>query len=82
MPRANDHQSEILESILERLELLVNLTALQIASEKSTTEGARQLKMAGLDNKTIATVLNTSVGTIRAVTANLRIKRLELRGRH
>jgi len=82
VPRANDHQSEILESILERLELLVNLTALQIASEKSTTEGARQLKMAGLDNKTIATVLNTSVGTIRAVTANLRIKRLELRGRH
>jgi hypothetical protein len=78
MPRQRHEEPRILEDILDQLELLVNLIALQVASEKSITEGARQLKMAGLDNQTIATVLNTSPGTIRAVTANLRIKRLQL----
>lgn len=81
MPRRDDPDIELLKDILDKLELLVNLTALQVASEKSITEGARQLKMAGLDNQTIASVLNTSVATIRVVTSNLRIKRLKLGGR-
>lgn len=81
MPRRGDRNTEVLEEILDKLELLVNLTALQVASEKSITEAARQLKMAGLDNQTIASVLNTSPATIRVVTSNLRIKRLKLGGR-
>lgn len=81
MPRRDDGNIEVLEEILDKLELLVNLTALQVASEKSITEAARQLKMAGLDNQTIASVLNTSPATIRVVTSNLRIKRLKLGGR-
>lgn len=81
MPQRNDDNTEILEEILDRLDLLVNLTALQVASEKSITEAARQLKMAGLDNQTIASVLNTTVATIRVVTSNLRVKRLKLSGR-
>ncbi len=81
MHRRDGENTEILEEILDKLELLVNLTALQIASEKSITEAARQLKMAGLDNQTIASVLNTSAATIRVVTSNLRIKRLKLGGR-
>ncbi len=67
-------QAEILEEILDRLELLVNLISLQVASEKSVTEGARLLKMGGLDNRTIASVLNTTDATVRALTANLRVK--------
>ena len=83
MPRKKIEQIDILENILDKIELLVNLTALQVASEKSITEGARQLKMAGLDNQTIASVLNTSVATVRVVTSNLRVKRLKIgrRGR-
>lgn len=72
---------EVLEQISETLELLVNLTALLVASEKSITEGARTLKMAGLDNHTIAGILNTSPATVRALTANLRVK-MGRRGSH
>jgi len=62
------------EKILERLDQIVRLLALQIASEKSVTDGARSLKLAGLDNKTIANVLNTSDAVVRTLTSNLRTK--------
>jgi hypothetical protein len=60
------------ERTLERLDLILRVLALQVASDKSITEGARLLKIAGLDNQTIADVLNTTPQTIRVVTANLR----------
>ena len=71
---------EVLNDILDRLDLLINLTAMLVTSERSTTEAARALKMAGLDNQTIASVLNTTVGSIRALTANLRVKIGKARG--
>jgi DNA-binding NarL/FixJ family response regulator len=75
MPKTKQKsQDELLEDISESLELLVNLVALLVTSEKSVTEGARALKMAGLDNQTIAEVLNTTPATIRVLTANLRVK--------
>jgi len=58
--------------IIELLSQILRVGAIQAASGKSVTEGARLLKLAGLDNQTIADVLNTSPGTIRTVTANLR----------
>jgi 3-hydroxyisobutyrate dehydrogenase-like beta-hydroxyacid dehydrogenase len=73
-------QEEILEEIEENLELLINLTSLLVASEKSVTEAARALKMAGLDNKTISSVLNTTDATVRVLTANLRVKLPRKRG--
>lgn len=74
MPQRPRSDAEIMEEILERLDLLVNLTAMLVGSDRSTTEAARALKMAGLDNQTIANVLNTTEGTVRTLTANLRIK--------
>jgi DNA-binding NarL/FixJ family response regulator len=74
MPQKARTESEVLEEVLERLDLLVNLTAMMVASERSTTESARALKMAGLDNQTIASVLNTTEGTVRTLTANLRAR--------
>lgn len=65
---------DILQDIVDRLDLIINVLGLQVASEKSVTEGARMLKMAGLDNRTIARVLNTSDATVRTLTANLRVK--------
>lgn len=73
MPRPRN-EALILEDVLDRLDLLVNLTAMLVAGERSTTDGARALKMAGLDNQTIASVLNTTDGTVRSLTANLRVK--------
>lgn len=64
------------EKVIELLTQILKVEAIQVAtSSKGVTEGARLLKLAGLDNRTIAEVLNTSPGTIRAVTANLRPKK-------
>ena len=63
------------EKLIELLTQILKVEALQAASNKSVTEGARLLKLAGLDNQTIAEVLNTSPGTIRTLTSNLRPKR-------
>ena len=63
------------EKLIELLTQILKVEAIQAASNKSVTEGARLLKLAGLDNQTIAEVLNTSPGTIRTLTSNLRSKR-------
>ena len=64
------------EKLIELLTQILKVEAIQAASSKSSiTEGARLLKLAGLDNQTIAEVLNTSPATIRTLTANLRSKR-------
>lgn len=66
MARSTDDQ------IIDKLDQILRVLALQVASDKSITEAARLLKIAGLDNKTIASVLNTSDATIRTLTVNLR----------
>jgi DNA-binding CsgD family transcriptional regulator len=63
------------EKLISLLTQILKVEAIQAASNKSVTEGARLLKLAGLDNQTIAEVLNTSPGTIRTLTSNLRTKR-------
>jgi len=63
------------DQLIELLTQILKVEAIQAASNKSVTEGARLLKLAGLDNQTIAEVLNTSPGTIRTLTANLRSKK-------
>jgi hypothetical protein len=63
------------EKILERLDQILRVLAVQVGEGLSITERARVLKLVGLDNQTIATVLNTTPGTIRSLTANLGRKR-------
>ncbi len=62
------------DKILERLEQILRVMALQVGADKSITERARLLKMAGMDNRTIADVLNTSDATVRTLTSNLRTR--------
>jgi DNA-binding NarL/FixJ family response regulator len=69
------HNDELLAEIAERLGQILRVLSLQVASERSVTEGARALKLAGLDNQTIAEVLNTSAATVRTLTSNLRVRR-------
>ena len=63
------------EKIIDLLTQILKVEAIQAASSKSITDGARLLKLAGMDNQTIAEVLNTSAGTVRTLTANLRRKK-------
>lgn len=60
------------DRILDRLDQILRVIALQVGTDKSITERARLLKLAGMDNHTIAEVLNTSDATIRTLTSNLR----------
>ncbi len=62
------------EKILDKLDLILRVVALQLASDNSVTEGVRALKIAGLDNRTIAEILNTSEATVRTLASNLRRK--------
>jgi hypothetical protein len=55
--------------VVELLTQILKVQAIQASSSKSVTDGARLLKLAGLDNQTIAEVLNTSAGTVRALTS-------------
>ena len=55
------------EIIIEKLDKILRVLSLQVGAEKSLTERAYLLKLAGLDNKTIAEVLNTNEATVRAL---------------
>ena len=67
-----DNTERLLEKLIEKIEVLIKVTGIQVGADKSLTERARLLKMAGLDNQTIAEVINTSTATVRAMTSNLR----------
>jgi DNA-binding NarL/FixJ family response regulator len=62
------------KQILEKLDQILRVLSIQVGSDKSLTERARMLKLAGLENQAIADVLNTSVQTVRTLTSNLRTK--------
>jgi hypothetical protein len=73
---------QVNHGVLDTLQTLVKVSAIQVGGGLSITERARALKMTGLDNQTIADVLNTSRETISVVTANLRTaktKKLKIR---
>jgi DNA-binding CsgD family transcriptional regulator len=73
MPRSRGSMANE-ERILERLDQVVRILGLQVAADKSITERARLLKVAGLDNQTISEILNTSSAVIRTLTSNLRLR--------
>ncbi len=72
MPPTNEEK--LLGELKDKLDVLIKVVSIQVGEDKSTTERARLLKMAGVDNQTIADVLNTSVPVIRTLTSNLRKK--------
>lgn len=69
------------DEVVDLLNKILRVLAIQVSSGTSVTEGARALKFAGLDNQMIAEVLNTSPATIRTLTSNLRAKRAKGRKR-
>jgi len=71
----SDRTEKLLIELNDKLDLLIKVCSIQVGTDRSMTERARLLKMAGLDNQTIAEVLNTSAATISTLTANLRTRR-------
>ena len=69
MPSARDEQ------VVELLEKILRVLSLQVGTDQGITERAKLLKLAGLDNLTIADVLNTTPATVRTLTTGLRTKR-------
>ncbi len=57
------------EKVIDLLEKILKVVSLQIGADKSMTERVNLLKLAGLDNKTIASILDTTDATVRALTA-------------
>ncbi len=66
MPKSTD------ERILEKLDQILRVISIQVGADKSLTERARLLKLAGLENQVIAEVLNISIESVRTLTSNLR----------
>lgn len=58
--------------IVDLLDQILNVLAIQVAPEQSITERARLLKRAGLDNRRIATLFDTSAASVATMTSNLR----------
>lgn len=63
------------ERILEKLDQILKVLAIQVGNDKSTGERVHLLKAAGVDNKTIAEVLETSVNTVRVLASQYKAKR-------
>ncbi len=68
------------EQILAKLDQILRVISIQVGADKSLTERARLLKLAGLENQVIAEVLNISIESVRTLTSNLRSTRVR-RGR-
>ncbi len=68
MPRSKD------DEIIAKLDQILKVMSIQVGVDKGLTERARLLKLAGLENQTIAEVLNISVEAVRALTSNSRMK--------
>lgn len=62
------------EVISEKLDSILRVLSIQVAEGASITERVRLLSLAGLDNVTIAEVLNTSPATIRSLASRSRAR--------
>lgn len=58
--------------IIDKLDKIMRILSLQVGADKSITERVNLLKLAGIDNKTIAKVLNTTDAAVRALASRSR----------
>lgn len=66
---------EMLHRVVEKLDEILRVLSLQVGADKGITERARLLKLAGMDNITIAEVLNTTPASVSVLTTGLRMKK-------
>jgi len=63
------------EKILEKLDQILKVLAIELGNEKSAGERVHLLRIAGLDYKTIAEILETKVETVRVLASQYKIRR-------
>lgn len=64
------------KEVADLLSKILKVQGMLVTKDMSITDGARLLKkLVGLDNQTIAEILNTSAATVRTLTANSRSDR-------
>ena len=60
--------------IVDKLDKILKVLSLQVAPDKSITERARLLKLAGLSNQEISDVLNIPITSVRTLTSKYKDK--------
>lgn len=63
------------EKILEKLDQILKVLAIQLGNDKSAGERVHLLRTAGLDYKTIAEILGTRAETVRVLASQYKTKR-------
>jgi hypothetical protein len=69
------NEEKLLSELNGKLDVLIKVVSIQVGDDKTVTERARLLKMAGVDNHSISQVLNTSPDAVRSFTKHLRKKK-------
>jgi hypothetical protein len=72
---AISNEEKLLAELNGKLDVIIKVVSIQVAADKTITERARLLKMAGVDNHSISQVLNTSPDAVRSFTKHLRKKK-------
>jgi hypothetical protein len=65
----SDKIDRLLEDISNKLDSILRVLSLQVTADLSMTDAAELLKKTGMDNRTIAAVLNTNPEVIRVLIA-------------
>jgi len=63
------------EKILEKLDQILKVLAIELGNDKSAGERVHLLRIAGLDYKTIAEILETKVETVRVLASQYKVRR-------
>jgi len=63
------------EKILEKLDQILKVLAIELGNDKSAGERVHLLRIAGLDYKTVAEILETKVETVRVLASQYKIRR-------
>ena len=62
------------DQVVDKLDKILKVLSLQVAPDKSLTERARLLKLAGLSNQEISDVLNIPITSVRTLTSKYKKK--------
>jgi len=60
------NEKKLLAELNEKLDVLIKVVSIHVGADKTVTERARLLKMAGVDNHSTSQVLNASPDAVRS----------------
>jgi len=63
------------DKVLERLDQILKVLAIQVGADKTVSERVHLLRIAGVDYRTIADILETKIETVRVLASQFKAKR-------